>query len=984
MDPVKSSTSNPGSSPLESKHAPSSTPPSKEDQSSQPPMKATARKRTKTGCLTCRRRRIKCDEGKPTCNNCIKSKRNCEGYSQRLTFKEPLGSFPSGHLYGHPVYHPQAQDALFGAQTPAAQIKASSSRAPLAVITPKPPPADFSSGAGSLQFGQEGGYGPPSTAGGSAFNNHAAQLPTPPVLGPDSGLVAEHLSPSTQRGSLSLHGESSFGAQATIMQGFGIHPTMAADAPPVFASHHAPVSGPGQPLVTPQSGGGTVDRPLGGERDYWQSDDEASMADSGDEDAHPDLHLLHLESNDLGIQVARRLEPHRDLYGVRIRSLGGMADENILDTYTPSSASSPLNDSQTATVFWYFVNVTGQSMSLYERHPFDPTPMFHGHPVPKQRQHIWTYTFPIMAFNHPALMQAMLALGSLQMAKLQGSPPTAAMKHYHLSLRRIAKNYQSPHKRTHPATLAATLLLGFYEVWNSDHDKWCKHLWGARAVLRDIPLRRQTCDVLAYKRRRWQQLIRGHQCNETCFASHGDLSVDPGAVDTELIFQLSGQKVSYDTAQGHVIGDSTGPTRITERDVEKYEQMRDLYWWYCKMDVYQSFLGGTRPLMEYKEWTQCVPRGPFGRMDSISGTFDYLILLLGRLADFASRDLARKRRARKAQGPGPGPGPGLSPGSSASGTGGGASPPFAQGPPGAGRGNSPPSFPGLMPTSGRVTVPRGFTPPPEFSPGSESAEGMDLDASTARAMREWEEIRQAFEVFRSRLGPDFEPMGPDFAPPEMTPFGPALVYRTYGIAGVWMNYYMGLIVLHRAHPSMPPVAVAAAGMAAQRTGRWANEIARICAGVHEDTTHVAAISTPVGAAFIECCFPLFVAGVQFQDLAQRHWTIRRLRDTARLTGWQSARQIADGCETGWNRAAEMGRGPPYHSPPELGPLFPDSVWNRPRRIDRRIQELGAGENRLVLARSEQAHYALGLLSVERDLYTLDIGDDAEGEEEAER
>jgi hypothetical protein len=139
---------------------------------------------------------------------------------------------------------------------------------------------------------------------------------------------------------------------------------------------------------------------------------------------------------------------------------------------------------------------------------------------------------------------------------------------------------------------------------------------------------------------------------------------------------------------------------------------------------------------------------------------------------------------------------------------------------------------------------------------------MDMDVSTANAMREWEEIRQAFEVFRARLGPDFEPMGPDFAPPEMTPFGPALMYRTYSIAGIWMNYYMGLIILHRAHPSMPPVAVLAAGMAAQQTGRWANEIARIAAGLHEDTTHVAAISTLVGSAFIESSFPLFVAGVQ--------------------------------------------------------------------------------------------------------------------------
>ena len=46
-----------------------------------------SRKRTKTGCLTCRKRRIKCGEERPICNNCIKSKRPCEGYSQRVIFK---------------------------------------------------------------------------------------------------------------------------------------------------------------------------------------------------------------------------------------------------------------------------------------------------------------------------------------------------------------------------------------------------------------------------------------------------------------------------------------------------------------------------------------------------------------------------------------------------------------------------------------------------------------------------------------------------------------------------------------------------------------------------------------------------------------------------------------------------------------------------------------------------------------------------------
>ncbi|KAF5237772.1 hypothetical protein FANTH_10647 [Fusarium anthophilum] len=44
------------------------------------------RKRTRTGCLTCRKRRIKCDEGRPICSNCIKSKRHCEGYNQLISF----------------------------------------------------------------------------------------------------------------------------------------------------------------------------------------------------------------------------------------------------------------------------------------------------------------------------------------------------------------------------------------------------------------------------------------------------------------------------------------------------------------------------------------------------------------------------------------------------------------------------------------------------------------------------------------------------------------------------------------------------------------------------------------------------------------------------------------------------------------------------------------------------------------------------------
>ncbi|KAJ4149469.1 hypothetical protein NW754_000909 [Fusarium falciforme] len=90
------------------------------------------RKRTKTGCLTCRKRRIKCDEGRPTCNNCIKSKRQCEGYSQRVIFKDPMGAIQGGP-FGPALYPPGSSHLVSHLQAKA------SSQGPLPMIAPKPP-----------------------------------------------------------------------------------------------------------------------------------------------------------------------------------------------------------------------------------------------------------------------------------------------------------------------------------------------------------------------------------------------------------------------------------------------------------------------------------------------------------------------------------------------------------------------------------------------------------------------------------------------------------------------------------------------------------------------------------------------------------------------------------------------------------------------------------------------------------------------------
>jgi hypothetical protein len=171
-------------------------------------------------------------------------------------------------------------------------------------------------------------------------------------------------------------------------------------------------------------------------------------------------------------------------------------------------------------------------------------------------------------------------------------------------------------------------------------------------------------------------------------------------------------------------------------------------------------------------------------------------------------------------------------------------------------------FPGMLPRTTNVSVPMGFSPPRESSPSSDHTEDIDMDTCTREAYREWESLRRAFETLRSYFGPEFEPLGPEYGDNRESPFGPVVQYRTFSIAGVWMNFYMGLIHLYRTHPAMPPAALMAAGMAARDTAEYAREIGRIAAGLSDDCSDITQISTLVGGAFIESCFCLFVAGVQ--------------------------------------------------------------------------------------------------------------------------
>lgn len=77
--------------------------------------------RSRNGCLTCKRRKVKCDETRPHCRRCDEESRHCAGYAQQVRQRvfgliEPLSSTPpsrretptpstSHHLHHHHHQH---------------------------------------------------------------------------------------------------------------------------------------------------------------------------------------------------------------------------------------------------------------------------------------------------------------------------------------------------------------------------------------------------------------------------------------------------------------------------------------------------------------------------------------------------------------------------------------------------------------------------------------------------------------------------------------------------------------------------------------------------------------------------------------------------------------------------------------------------------------------------------------------------------------
>ena len=312
----------------------------------------------------------------------------------------------------------------------------------------------------------------------------------------------------------------------------------------------------------------------------------------------------HTSPSELGMMIAMSAQTNNG----NIRSMSNFLNEpNVLSAYNPSYAASPLKDAQTARIFSHFITSTGPTLQVCERHPSNPAIIFSGRSVPKSQQSLWSYTLPMLALHHQGLLHSMLALSSLHIAKLQQSSPTPSLRHYHYALRRVAKALGNQRKRREPATLAATMLLGYYEITTAEHNKWNSHLSGARELVMDIPFAAMSKKVVAHYRQQEEAEAYAFQRQTVCDTGHVSSrrrfnsrhSKLERQLDKGLISTIMGWDVSYDNyAEVLEPQESTLESEepLTAKHVDEYELQLDLFWWYAKQDTYQSLISGNRLL----------------------------------------------------------------------------------------------------------------------------------------------------------------------------------------------------------------------------------------------------------------------------------------------------------------------------------------------------------------------------------------------------
>ncbi|KAK5954982.1 hypothetical protein OHC33_003661 [Knufia fluminis] len=810
---------------------------------------ASTRRRTKTGCLTCRQRRVKCDETKPTCRNCEKSRRQCAGY-QPTTIQRPH-QVPQNLPMEHPFYQYQTPSGVspgMHAQTPPSSLQHSQ--------------GGISSAFSEAQQQNTLGVAPPTT-----YNIAHAEHEWP--------YQSEYIFDDTARWS---PGQGSWFSSREERLCIASAATSQTLLPITLdsANHTGPVE-----YLTAST------------RSRYYAPGEPEDPDGP----------WDVESDD-------------DDFDTR---------DALVSFQSPRSL---ILDERMAYLLRHFCNILRPCISIFER------------PLAHDGSSTFGEKLPHLALSSRGLLHGLMAVSALHLAVLHHTSEVVPLKHFVIASKKLNKLLMSPKQRHNLETLSLCLLLAFYSVMLGDHAKWMMHLKGCSAFLMEHDfggMAREVRHLRATLKAELSDCRGRNEHNNRC--EHAPAAGLPQIMlrdqdwdlDEALIAKLTGLEINY-AGQAQPSAQSAAQTSPTDDSIEEWRTKMDLLFWYLKMDVFQSTLSGDRLLLSYDKWRYFPPRGKIGSAESVYATMDHLLLVLGRLADFGAKDRVRKQQKITASGGNWTPDPqyfampqrrptaerSFGPGHATLHTDTANRPSANEGRARAPRTSNnqtrskraPPMFYGMMPSP--------KIPPSMLSefhimdtelrrssrsdmPKPRKSDDVGIEMQTKHALAEYLAIAEGLEIWEKSLNHEFEA----WQPPALStnaPFTPALRYADPTIACMWAFYHFGRILLRRYHPASPPAMMMSAAVNSPFTNEDAQAIGRINAGLLESQAELAkagSTNPTLVAALQELTFPLMFAGVQYQDPAQRSWTIDNLLDVARDSGWKSAFSVASALETAW-------------------------------------------------------------------------------------
>ncbi|KIX02642.1 uncharacterized protein Z518_08584 [Rhinocladiella mackenziei CBS 650.93] len=634
--------------------------------------KQATKRRTKTGCLTCRKRRIKCGEEKPVCKNCIKSKRECAGYVQPLVYKQQTHGPPptihdsrerilsiqdegggSGGFFNLRLQQEQQYLETYPGFDPAIpspyqQLPFGASYHAFPFALPNDPSYTTVPHAGGTYGWQNTQYprgqpypgmvdptgtgvpGFPMTHDPTGASSNSS-LPLDPQLLRQPGHTGASAIPTPSQPPLpAFPGEHRFSQELNFVQSY----------PQASISQPYGILNEAIDEENVSIAAGPIPDPLTVDDDYEDSDDpfdvemDEQEQDLSFQDAANNLTEILDRSGQRGWRTARPHASRRSQY-------------QTVTTFRPAMTLSPLRDERNEHIFCHFVEITSHCISIFERHHFSP--------ISAPARTLWNFTIPALALSHPALAHAILALGALHLAKLHNTSEDPAVKHFTYAVRRVGKLLGLPKRRHEIATLATVLVLGFYEVVNGDHSRWNLHLSGATKLVLEHDFAATTRTARRMRqgaKARVNQWTAQFALTEENYARVAGIPLPllddiDWEVDATLVSRLTGYPVDDDHQVQHnfpLVAD------LTEKDIEEFKAKMDLRWWYCKQDIFQSMVSGDPLLMPFEHWIYCPPRGQIGRSDNPYATLDHLLLIMARLAEFGGQDRIRKQRVVTSQG----------------------------------------------------------------------------------------------------------------------------------------------------------------------------------------------------------------------------------------------------------------------------------------------------------------------------------------------